>query len=70
MEDQVSVKAIEDLKGMAIVYMERGNLDKAAEVMHLAEQIERRLYGVNNHVINMAQWQVEHHEKSKQSDHA
>lgn len=36
-------QAINDLTRMAFLYMQRGELDKAAELMALAEQIERRL---------------------------
>lgn len=36
-------QAITDLTRMAFFYIQRGDLDKAAELMALAEQIERRM---------------------------
>jgi hypothetical protein len=36
-------QAIHDLTRMAFLYIQRGDLDKAAELMALAEQIEKRL---------------------------
>jgi hypothetical protein len=36
-------QAIHDLTRMAFLYIQRGDVDKAAELMALAEQIERRL---------------------------
>jgi hypothetical protein len=36
-------QAIHDLTRMAFLYIQRGDLDKAAELMNLAEQIEKRL---------------------------
>jgi hypothetical protein len=36
-------QAIHDLTRMAFLYIQRGDLDKAAELMALAEQIENRV---------------------------
>jgi hypothetical protein len=36
-------QAIHDLTRMAFLYIQRGDLDKAAELMSLAEQIEKRI---------------------------
>lgn len=36
-------QAIHDLTRMALLYIQRGENDKAAELMALAEQIEKRL---------------------------
>lgn len=37
------LRAIHDLTRMALLYIQRGELDKAAELMALAEQIEKRI---------------------------
>ena len=42
---------------MASAYVDRGQLEKAAELLRLAEQITRRLYRSN--IIEMNYWQSE-----------
>jgi hypothetical protein len=41
-------QAIHDLTRMAYLYMQRGDVDKAAELIRLAEQIEKRLTREHN----------------------
>jgi hypothetical protein len=48
-------KAIKELTAMASTYIDRGQLDKAAELLQLAERISKRLYKSN--IIEMNYWQ-------------
>jgi hypothetical protein len=41
-------QAIHDLTRMAFLYIQRGDLDKAAELMALAEQIEKRISRIDS----------------------
>jgi hypothetical protein len=42
-------QAIHDLTRMAFLYIQRGDLDKAAELVALAEQIEKRVNREHGH---------------------
>jgi hypothetical protein len=55
MNDESDQKAVSELTAMANTYVDRGQLDKAAELLHLAEKISRRLYESN--IIEMDYWQ-------------
>lgn len=57
MDYEVDQKAIRELTSMASAYVDRGQLEKAAELLRLAEQITRRLYRSN--IIEMNYWQSE-----------
>lgn len=66
MEDGTLKKAAIELTTMAQIYMEKDMLDKAAEVMELAERIERGLHG-NSNVIDLSAWeQARQHIQSRQ----
>lgn len=67
MEDGTLKKAAIELTTMAQIYMEKGMLDKAAEVMGLAEQIERGLYQDRN-VIDLALWEQTHHTHERHAE--
>lgn len=48
-------KAIKELTAMASSYVDRGQLEKAAELLSLAEKITKRLYESN--IVEMSYWQ-------------
>ncbi|HEY9683465.1 MAG TPA: hypothetical protein V6C89_10065 [Drouetiella sp.] len=55
MSYEADQKAIEELTSMASAYVDRGQLEKAAELLRLAEKITRRLYKSN--IIELNYWQ-------------
>jgi len=55
MDYEADQKAIKELTKMASTYVDRGQLDKAAELLHLAEKITKRLYESN--ILEMTYWQ-------------
>jgi hypothetical protein len=64
MNDEADQRAVSDLTAMANAYVDRGHLDKAAELLHLAEKISRRLYQSN--IVELDYWQKQQ-PKPKQS---
>lgn len=61
MSQDIDRKAAKELKAMASMYLNRGNTEKAAELMHLSEQIQRRLDKDN--VFQMSDWHDEEEQK-------
>lgn len=57
MDYDADQKAIKELTSMASAYVDRGQLDKAAELLRLAEKITKRLYKSN--IVEMNYWQQE-----------
>jgi len=55
MDYEADQKAIKELTAMASTYVDRGQLDKAAELLRLAEKITKRLYESN--IVEMTYWQ-------------
>lgn len=55
MDYEADQKAIKELTSMASAYVDRGQLDKAAELLRLAEKITKRLY--NSNIVEMNYWQ-------------
>jgi hypothetical protein len=55
MDYEADQKAIKELTAMASTYVDRGQLEKAAELLRLAEKITKRLYETN--IIEMTYWQ-------------
>ncbi len=55
--EEMDGKAIEDLTRMAFLYTRRGNVQKAAELMSLVEQIEKRAGHVTS--VNLEGWRFE-----------
>lgn len=55
MDYEADQKAIKELTSMASTYVDRGQLDKAAELLRLAEKITKRLYISN--IVEMNYWQ-------------
>jgi len=51
-DNEIELNAINELKSMALKYLHRGKKDKAAELLHLASEIELRL----NNVVEMSSW--------------
>ncbi|MBS1955729.1 MAG: hypothetical protein JST89_16215 [Cyanobacteria bacterium SZAS-4] len=55
MDYEADQKAIKELTSMASTYVDRGQLEKAAELLQLAEKITKRLYESN--IVEMTYWQ-------------
>jgi hypothetical protein len=55
MDYEADQKAIKELTSMASAYVDRGQLEKAAELLRLAEKITKRLYYSN--IVEMNYWQ-------------
>lgn len=49
-DDATDLRSIRELEYIASIYMQHGNLDKAAEIMALAEDISRRVTNKPNNV--------------------
>ena len=55
MDYEADQKAIKELTSMASASVDRGQLEKAAELLRLAEKITKRLYYSN--IVEMNYWQ-------------
>ncbi|HEY9679392.1 MAG TPA: hypothetical protein V6C76_15395 [Drouetiella sp.] len=55
MDFDADQKAITELTTMASAYVDRGQLEKAAELLNLAQKISKRLY--RNNIVEITRWQ-------------
>ncbi len=63
MNQDIDRKAANELKALAVMYSDRGNMVKAAELLHLADQILRRME--HDNILQMSDWHTNESEEKK-----